>query len=194
MEREKGGGENAFAALAGLAADSPVGANGIVMLPYFSGERTPILDPDAKGLIFGLSLNHTRADVYRALLESVGFGIRHNLDRMREEGADPRRILAVGGGTHNPLWMRIVSDIAGIEQHIPEQRIGAAYGDAFLAGVGIGCFSGTAEAGRWVRTAAVVRPDRAAARTYDGYYEIYRGLYEATAPLMRHLTRLLGGA
>jgi xylulokinase len=191
MEGEKSGGQNAFAALAGLAAGSPVGANGIVMLPYFSGERTPILDPDAKGLIFGLSLSHTRADVYRALLESVGFGIRHNIDRMRQEGAGPGRILAVGGGTRNPLWMQIVSDIAGIEQHIPEQRIGAAYGDAFLAGVGIGLFSGIGEVGRWVRTGTVVRPERTAARAYDAYYEIYRSLYEATAPLMKRLTCLV---
>ena len=57
--------------------------------PYFAGERTPLLDPDAKGAIFGLGLTHTRADVYRAFLESVGYGIRHNIDRMREEGADP---------------------------------------------------------------------------------------------------------
>lgn len=194
MECEKSGGRNAFEALASLAADSRVGANGIVMLPYFAGERTPVLDPDAKGLIFGLSLSHTRADVYRAVLESVGFGIRHNMERMREEGAVPRRILAVGGGTCNPLWMQIVSDIAGVEQHIPEQRIGAAYGDAFLAGVGIGLFSGISEAGRWVRVGAVVRPDQAAGRAYNGYYEIYRNLYEATAPLMKRLASLAGSA
>jgi len=191
MERERCGGSNAFSALANLAADSRIGAKGVVMLPYFAGERTPILDPDAKGLIFGLSLNHTRADVYRALLESVGFGIRHNMDRMREEGNGPGRILAVGGGTCNPLWMQIVSDIAGIEQHIPEQRIGAAYGDAFLAGVGIGLFSGIGEAGRWVKVGGVVRPNRAAGRAYDGYYEIYRDLYEATAPLMKRLSSLV---
>ena len=194
MECEKSGGRNAFEALASLAADSRVGANGIVMLPYFAGERTPVLDPDAKGLIFGLSLSHTRADVYRAVLESVGFGIRHNMERMREEGAGPGRILAVGGGTCNPLWMQIVSDIAGVEQHIPEQRIGAAYGDAFLAGVGIGLFSGISEAGRWVRIGAVVRPDQAAGRAYSGYYEIYRNLYEATAPLMKRLASLAGSA
>jgi xylulokinase len=191
MEREKHGGRNAFAALADLAAGSRVGANGVVMLPYFAGERTPILDPDAKGLIFGLSLSHTRADVYRALLESVGFGIRHNLDRMREEGACPERIMAVGGGTRNPLWMQIVSDIAGIEQHIPEQRIGAAYGDAFLAGVGTGLFSGIDEVGRWVRTGAVVRPEQTSTQAYDAYYKIYRSLYEATAPLMKRLTCLV---
>jgi xylulokinase len=190
-DREQNGGENAFAALARLAAGSCAGANGIVALPYFAGERTPILDPDAKGLIFGLTLRHTRADMYRALLESVGFGIRHNIDRMREEGARPSRIVAVGGGTSNRLWMQIVSDIAGIEQHMPEERIGAAYGDAFLAGVGIGSFSGISEARRWIKPGTVVRPDRAAGRVYDGYYEVYRNLYEKTAPLMKRLTGLV---
>ena len=190
IEREKSGGQSAFEALASLAAESRMGANGIVTLPYFAGERTPILDPDARGVIFGLSLNHTRADVYRSLLESVGYGIRHNIDRMREEGATPERVLAVGGGTRNALWMQIVSDIAGIEQHIPEQRIGAAYGDAFLAGVGIGLFSGIDEVSRWVRAGAVVRPNHEAGRAYDGYYEIYRNLYETTAPLMRRLAGL----
>ncbi len=193
VQGEKGGGENAYAALARLAATSPQGANGVVVLPYFSGERTPLLDPAAKGVIFGLGLHHTRADVYRAMLESVGFGIRHNIDVMKEQGADPKRILAVGGGTHNPLWMQIVSDIAGIEQHIPAQQIGASYGDAFLAGVGVGLFSGTAEASRWVKTGQVVRPDSAAHRRYEDHYHLYRELYTRTAPLMRQVSGLQRG-
>ena len=90
--------------------------------------------------------------------------------------------------------MQIVSDIAGIEQHMPEQRIGAAYGDAFLAGVGIGLFSGISEVRSWIKAGEVVRPDRAAGRVYDGYYEIYRSLYERTAPLMKRLTGLVKGA
>lgn len=193
VQGEKGGGENAYAALARLAANSPPGANGLIVLPYFSGERTPLLDPDAKGVLFGLGLHHTRADVYRAMLESVGFGIRHNIDVMKEQGAEPKRILAVGGGTHNPLWMQIVSDIAGIEQHIPAQQIGASYGDAFLAGVGVGLFSGTADASRWVKTGQVVRPDSAAHRKYEDYYRLYRELYTRTAPLMRQISGLQRG-
>ena len=193
VEAEKGGGENAYAALARLAATSPQGANGLVVLPYFSGERTPLLDPDAKGMIFGLGLHHKRADVYRAMLESVGFGIRHNIDVMKEQGAEPKRILAVGGGTHNPLWMQIVSDIAGIEQHIPAQQIGASYGDAFLAGVGVRLFSGTVEASRWVKTGQVVRPEPTAHRRYEDHYRLYRELYTRTAPLMRQTSGLQRG-
>jgi len=194
IEAEKAGGENAYAALAELAASSPPGANGVVVLPYFSGERTPILDPDAKGVIFGLGLSHTRADVYRAVLESIGFGIRHNIEQMKKEGADPRRLLAVGGGAQNPLWMQIVSDIVGLEQSIPEQQIGACYGDAFLAGVGVGLFSGLAEAARWVKTKQVVRPRPSSHEEYEGYYHIYRELYTATAPLMGRLGGLVRSA
>lgn len=187
VQAEASGGESAYAALARLAAASPAGANGLVMLPYFAGERTPLLDPHAKGMIFGLGLTHTRADLYRAVLESVGFGIRHNIDKMREEGAHPKRILAVGGGTHNPLWMQIVSDIAGIEQHIPQQRIGASYGDALLAGVGVGLFGGIADAAGRIKMGPVIRPESGAQRNYEAQYRIYRELYEKTAPLMGRL-------
>ncbi len=187
VQTEKAGGENAYAALARLATASPPGANGLVVLPYFAGERTPILDPNAKGVIFGLGLSHTRADVYRAVLESIGFGIRHNIDMMRQEGAEPNRILAVGGGTCNPLWMQIVSDIADIEQHLPVERIGACYGDAFLAGIGAGFFARIADAARWVKIGQVIRPEPGARRRYEENYRIYRDLYTRTAPLMKSL-------
>jgi xylulokinase len=193
MQAEKSGDMNAYTALARLASSSPIGANGLVVLPYFAGERTPLMDPDAKGVIFGLRLSHTRGDIYRAILESVGFGIRHNIDMMRKEGTDPKRILAVGGGSYNPLWMQIVSDIANIEQHIPEQQIGASYGDAFLAGIGVGCFSKMSEAARWVKINQVVKPNPAAHEKYEDYYRIYRELYTSTAPLTQRLTRLVQG-
>jgi xylulokinase len=134
---ERTGGENAYAALSRLTASSPPGSRGVIVLPYFSGERTPLNDPDARGVIFGLTLGHTRADVYRAVLESVGFSIRHNIEALKAEGCRASRILAVGGGTRNPAWLRIVSDIAGIEQVVPARNIGASYGDAFLAGIGV---------------------------------------------------------
>lgn len=184
------GGANAYSALAELAARSPPGARGIVVLPYFSGERTPILDSDARGMILGLTLSHTRADLYRAILEGVGYGIRHNIDTMREEGIPPSRILAVGGGTKNPLWLQIVSDIAGIEQYVPDQHYGACYGDALMAGVGIGVFEDTTQASEWVRYRAVVKPEPSIQALYEPYYQIYRQAYPATAPLMHKLAQL----
>ena len=105
------------------------------MLPYFSGERTPINGPLARGVIAGLSLSHTREHIYRALLESVAYGIRHNIEAFSEMGAPVKRIVAVGGGTKSNTWLQIVSDIAKVEQMIPELTVGASYGDAFLAGL-----------------------------------------------------------
>lgn len=187
---EAAGGPNAYGALAALAVESRPGANGLVALPYFAGERTPIFDPDASGLILGLTLRHTRGDIYRALLESVGYGIRHNIDTLRAEGMAPTRILAVGGGALNATWMQMVSDIANIEQHIPAEQIGAAYGDAFLAGAGAGLFATASAVGQWVSTSRVIRPDMETHRLYTSYYEIFRQSYEQVKPSMHRLAQL----
>jgi xylulokinase len=184
---EKSGGRNAYETLADLAKVSPAGAGGLIVLPYFAGERTPLHDPGARGVIFGLTLRHSRGDVYRAILEAVGYGIRHNIDAMREEGIFPRKIFAVGGGTLNPEWMHIVSDIAGIEQHIPAEQIGASYGDALMAGVGVGMFSDTAEASKKITTKQVILPDSSQNQIYSECYRIYRELYEKTADTMHRL-------
>ncbi len=189
---EAGGGPNAYAALSDLAASSPLGAKGLLLLPYFSGERTPIHDPNARGVLAGLTLSHTRADVYRAVLEGVGHGIRHNIDMLREEGVAPQRILAVGGGTKNPLWLQIVSDIAGIEQYVPRQRLGACYGDAFMAAVGIGLYPATAQASEWTQYEAVIRPNASAHTAYAPYHALYRQLYDDTRRTVHELARLAG--
>ncbi len=191
---EAAGAGKAYAALAELAASAPPGARGLVVLPYFAGERTPLNDPWARGMIAGLTLAHTRADLYRALLEGVGYGIRHNIDTMREAGVPPRRILAVGGGTQNPLWLQIVSDIAGVEQYVPGTQHGACYGDAFLAGMGIGLFRDTSQVADWVRYRWVVRPEASARRQYEGYYRAFRQLYEDSATAVHRLAALGGGA
>jgi xylulokinase len=193
VEQEKSGGENAYAVLAREAAGSSTGANGLVALPYFEGERTPLHDPKAKGSLFGLSLKHTRGDVYRAILESVGFGIRHNLEVMREEDVIPGRILAVGGGTQNELWMQLVADIVNIELAIPEQLIGASYGDAFMAGIGVGLFKDLTQITQWVKNKKVVVPNSETHGQYALNYSFFRNLYEATRSLMHDLTDSLKG-
>ena len=176
---EKSGGENAYAALTGEAAKSSLGANGLIALPYFEGERTPLNDPNARGQLFGLSLKHTRGDVYRAILEGVGFGIRHNVEEIRQAGLIPERMVAVGGATCNDLWMQLVADIANIELAIPQQMIGASYGDAFMAAVGLGRFKDLTDIRRWVRTEKVIRPNPAAHKQCAPYYKLFRALYKA---------------
>lgn len=190
---EAAGGANAYAALAELAVTAPPGSNGLVVLPYFAGERTPLNDPEARGMVAGLTLTHTRADLYRAILEAVGYGIRHNIEAMGEAGVPPRRILAVGGGTQNRLWLQIVSDIVGVEQHIPSQHYGAAYGDAFLAGLGIGLFSDTTQVADWITYGQPVRPDPEAQRVYEAYYQLYLQLYRDSAQTIHQLARLAAG-
>ena len=189
-QAEDAGGPNAYAALAELAKESVPGANGLVALPYFEGERTPINDPKAQGVFFGLSLKHTRADIYRAILESVAYGIRHNIDGMRAEGVEAKRILAVGGGTKNLPWMQIVADIAGISMNIPAQNIGASYGDAFMAGLGVGVFKDYSDISEWVTMKHVIEPQKENKAVYDQNYEIFLDLYTATQPLMHRLSDL----
>ena len=188
LQVEEQGGASAYSALEKIAASSPPGANGLVMLPYFSGERTPILDPDAKGVIFGLGLHHTRADIYRALLESIGYGILHNIEFLKLKGETPRRIFAIGGGTLNSLLVQIVSDIANVEQYIPQQQVGASYGDAFLAGIGCGLLSSPSQASEWFKSKHSVKPDPETQKRYSGYYKIYRELYTRNSSLMKQLT------
>lgn len=189
VRKEQERGQNAYAALAELAAASIPGSHGLVALPYFEGERTPIHDPRAKGVWFGLGLKHTRGDLYRSLLEGVAFGIRHNLEVMRSEGVRPARILAVGGGTKNPLWMQIVADVCRVQLAVPEQQIGASYGDAFLAATGIGLFKDLSEIKKWVRLKETVNPQPEIQEAYEANYRIYRELYASTKQLMHELAQ-----
>lgn len=193
IEKEKEGGENAYAVLASLASASPIGSNGLIALPYFEGERTPLHDPKAKGVWFGLSLKHTKGDIYRAILEGVAFGIRHNVEVMGEEGVQPARILAVGGGTKNPLWLQIVADVCNIDLVVPEQQIGASYGDAFLAATGVGLFKDLSEIKQWVRIKETIHPNLESRKLYEINYQIFRDLYASTKHIMHRLSDHLAG-
>jgi len=174
-----------YPALLAEAEVSGRGARGLVMLPYFAGERTPILDPDARGVIAGLTLDHARGDLYRAALEATALGVRHNVETMRAAGADIRRIVAVGGGTQGGLWLQIVSDATGLVQEVPRTTIGASYGAAFLAA------TATADEppriADWNPVAHTVRPDPGAEAFYDELFERYLRLYGSTRELVHEL-------
>ncbi len=186
---ESQGGPNAYATLAAQAAQVPPGSEGLVVLPYFSGERTPINDPLARGVVAGLTLSHTRSHVYRALLEGVAYGIAHNLDVIHET-AKTDRAVAVGGGTKNDLWLQIVSDVTGVDQIVPACTIGAAYGDAFLAGLGVGLFGKLEDVKSWVKSVRVFKPDAANRDLYSRYYQAYRRLYPALKEELHNLAHL----
>ena len=188
---ERAGGPNAYAALADLARDVPPGSDGLVTLPYFSGERTPINDPDARGLVLGLTLRHTRGHLYRSLLEATAYGARHNLESLGSLGAAAKRVVAVGGGVRNELWLQIMSDVTGQRQIVPEKAVGASYGDAFLAGLAAGIIpSIDALHRKWVTTERIIEPNPANALIYEEYFSVYTSLYPQTRGAMHRLAEL----
>jgi xylulokinase len=177
-------GSSEHAELLAAADESGPRARGLLMLPYLAGERTPIADPRARGVIAGLTVAHTRGDLYRAALESTAFGVRHNIEALEAAGAQIERVVAVGGGTQGGLWAQIVSDVTGRPQELPEIAIGACFGGAFLAARALGAAPAT-----WNRVARTIEPDAGTAGGYDEQYELYRDLYPAT----EHIAHALAG-
>lgn len=176
--------DTAFEVLTAEAIDSPVGARGLLCLPYFSGERTPLHDPRARGAFFGLDLTHQRGDIYRAVLEGIASATRHITDTYAEAGAVPKRVLAVGGGTKNRPWMQATSDLTGLNQVVARVTTGASFGDAYLAARAIGV---AARIEDWNPVEQVVH-----AVPHDAYarqYPLFRALYEQT----KDIAAALGG-
>jgi xylulokinase len=181
--------------LAGAAGAVPPGADGLLLLPYFAGERSPLFDPGARGAALGLTLAHTPAHLMRAALEAVALGVRHNLeafDSVRPAGSSWRAV-AVGGGvgksgtgssTGSALWPQIVSDVCGRPQDIPAETVGASYGDALLAATAAGLVPPGTD---WTKIVATVEPRQELAELYDRRYAAYRDLYTATRPLISRL-------
>lgn len=192
-QAEAAGGLNAYAALAAAAAQVAPGSQGLLVLPYFSGERTPINDPQARGVIAGLTLAHARQHVYRAILEGVAYGLAHNLEVIHGTGVATARAVAVGGGTKNELWLQIVSDVTGVEQIVPAETIGAAYGDAFLAGLATGLLKQPDDIKTWVKPSRIIQPDPAVHDVYARYYRVYRRLYPKLKEHMHTLAQLSEG-
>jgi xylulokinase len=176
-------GSASYPELIALAEESGPGANGLLMLPYFAGERTPVPDPDARGVIAGLTVSHSRGDLYRAALEATALGVRHNIEVMEAAGGRIDRIVAVGGGAQGTLWTQIVSDVTGRPQAIPSTVVGASLGAAFLAAAAVG----PADIVAWNPIVEVREPDPSLAGQYDELYALYRSLYPATAEIAHAL-------
>jgi len=162
----------------------PPGAEGLLVLPYFAGERTPIFDPHARGTILGLTLSHGRAQIMRAFLEAVALGVRHNLVAFDEVSQPASRYVAVGGGARTTTWPQIVSDVSDITQLLPRHTVGAALGDAMLAAEAVG-IKGSEEWNPVERT-IVANHDLAAFYTelFDQYRRAYPDSREVTHALV----------
>ncbi len=170
-----------YDALADAAAKVSSGAEGLLFLPYLLGERTPHMDPRARGVFLGLTLRHGGAHLTRAIMEGVVLGMREGLELMLGLGASVDRIVASGGGTRHPLWLQLQADIFNREIYQTETREAAAFGAALLAGVGVGVYDDAeracAQTVRWREV--VVRPDPASVARYDEIFGRYRRLYPA---------------
>ncbi|MFM2390308.1 MAG: hypothetical protein RLZZ437_1863 [Pseudomonadota bacterium] len=173
-----------FATLAAEAAASPKGANGLLCLPYFSGERTPLHDPMAKGAFFGLNLTHTRGDMYRACLEGIASATAHITETCAAADATPARILAVGGGTKNEVWLQATSDLTHLPQTLCEKTMGASFGDAFLAACAIGSASAS-DIASWNPPVRQITPTPDPA--YARQCPLWRALYTQTREIAHKL-------
>jgi xylulokinase len=175
-------GQDAYDLLTKAAAEVPPGCEGLLFLPYLTGERTPYPDPNARGVFFGLTLRHGKAHLTRAVLEGVTYGLRDSLELMRALGLLIEQVRASGGGARSPLWRQMLADVFDTEIVTVKVTEGAAYGAALLAGVGAGVYRDVAEACETaVQVTGRTEPGPAAS-TYADYYPRYRALYPALAP------------
>ena len=172
-----------FEELAKLAEKSPIGSNNLITLPYFSGERTPIQNPNACGIIFGLNLTHTRGDIYRSIIEGISFGANHIIETFIDSGFIPKKLFAVGGGVKNKIWLTAVSDISGLDQIVKSNTIGAAYGNAFLAALAIGDVERN-DIYSWNPKKEIINSN--SNTKYSKQYELFKKLYQNTYNLMNN--------
>ena len=161
------------------ALRSPPGAEGLLFLPYLSGERTPVADPHARGAFVGLSIAHTRSHLARAVFEGITFGAKDGLDLIRESGTPIDSVRLSGGGARSPMWRRLCADVFGVPATLVNSSEGAAYGAAILAGAGCGMFESVESAAdRLVRETERIEPGPDATR-YPTILARYRRLYPA---------------
>jgi xylulokinase len=180
-----------YGALVANAGEIPPGSEGLLFLPYLTGERTPHADPDARGVFFGLTARHTLGHMTRALMEGVLFSLREALDTIRELGVRPAEIRATGGGSSSDLWRRLQADIYGIAVRRLAVDEGAAYGAALLGHVAGGTFRDVSEAVTTVRMLDETdEPNPADGAVYEDLYAVYREIYQKTAQEMHRLSAL----
>ena len=170
------------------AAGVGAGSDGVVFLPYLMGERSPVWDGKASGAFVGLSLFHTRAHLYRAVLEGVTFALRHNIEAGRRnlQSLDDT-LIAVGGAAHSDLWMQVAADITGYPVQTIKENVEAPLGAALLAGLGVGLVTPEQAAGGWVTLVPRAEPNPAAKETYDRLFGVYTDLYPALRDTMHRL-------
>jgi len=175
-----------FEDMSELAATVPAGSDGVLFLPYMAGERSPIWNPHASGVFFGLDYAKSRAHLIRACMEGVAYALRHNLEVASDAGAHVKTLRAMGGSANSQVWTQIKADVTNKQIEVPASDTATTLGAAILAGVGTGVYKSFDEAVR--RTIAVkhtYEPNPALKEIYFEGYRKYRSLYEHLEPLMQ---------
>lgn len=163
-----------------LSKESKLGENEVMFLPYLMGERSPLNDTEIRGMFYGMSLDTDKDDMSLAVLEGVAFALRHNIDIIRNMGIDIKKSNVCGGGTKNKLWLKIVSNVLGIELLIPENQEGASLGAALLAAKGVMTADEYRDLeNRVYKTAEEVMPEKELTEKYEEKYLRWRKLYPA---------------
>lgn len=189
LAQERAEGTDAYETMMQGVSDIPPGSDGLITLPYFAGERTPINDPQARGMICGLTLAHTRQHLYRSALESVGYSVSQQLNIMESHHVPIEQIFAVGGGVKNPLWMQIVADITGKTICTPAITVGASFGDAMMAALGIkwSGFEDFFALTKFIKPGKTYSPNSQNHQLYKKYQSLYDALYPASKAIMHQL-------
>lgn len=159
------------------AAPIPAGAEGLILLPYFMGERTPVWDENASGLFMGLSLTHTRGHMYRAILESSAYALRDIVESMAS-GIDIRRVYLTGGGSKSRLWRSIFADVTGLTVLSPKNPLEAPVGDAFMAGLATGLIDRPESIASWLEMGEPDLPNAENHERYNRLFKVYRSMYQ----------------
>lgn len=179
-----------FKELDAQAERIPPASEGLIILPYFLGEKTPIFDPTARGVMFGLTLSHTKAHIFRAILEAVIYGFRHHVEVIREAGYEPKQIMATNGGAKSKFWCQIAADVLGQSICSFPSHPGSALGVAFLAGKSIGLFKEWQEIQKFLTNYQIYAPDPHSVEIYNKSYEIYRDIYKQLKPSFAKLQKV----
>ena len=179
-------GKSSLVQLNEIAEKVPAGSDGVVFLPYMSGERSPIWNPYAKGVFYGLDYSKTKGHMVRACMEGVAFSLRHNLEIAEEAGADAAVLRAMGGSANSLLWTQIKSDVTGKPIVVPSSDTATTLGAVILAGIGVGFYDSYEEAVRLtVKETRRHEPNPENKAVYDKDYETYLALYESLKGLMK---------
>jgi len=177
VEKAKVSGKPAYQLIDEEAEEATVGSRGIIFLPYLSGEKSPIWDPYARGVLFGFTAMHKRGEIARAVMEGVAYSLRHNIEVFEEAGFSVQKIRMGGGGAKSRLWRKIIADVTGKAVEVTKMLATETFGDALIAGLGVKVYRSLGEVKEMVEVEEELEPDTINHRRYSEIFKVYKNLY-----------------